>query len=192
MEITTHDALTVVHGMVFGAALLLGFSGLAAWLYAAVFATAPWRPSRFEQRMLTVYFGAMAGLAWIAVLVGAYVIYPWYRAKMPPGAPALEAYPRQFLLAHPALTGWHDVGMEWKEHLAWFAPICLTAATSMFARYGTDLRTRTGLRGALLGLCIVAFAAAAISGFFGAMLNKFAPVRGGATIVLMKGQAHER
>jgi hypothetical protein len=42
------------------------------------------------------------------------------------------------------------------------------------------------MRNAVIGLVALAFFAAAAAGFFGAMLNKNAPVRGGANIILMR------
>lgn len=192
MEISTHDALTVLHGMVFGAVMLLGFSGLGAGLYAMILSSSPWTPSRAEQKAFAFYLAGMAALAWAAVVFGAYVIYPWYRAKVPPGTVDLSAYPRQYLISHSELSGWHDIGMEWKEHFAWFAPIALTAAAALFAQYGVQLRQSRGLRLAIIGLCSLAFVATGVAGFFGAMLNKFAPVRGGAEIVLMRGETNVR
>jgi hypothetical protein len=91
-------------------------------------------------------------------------------------------------MSSPTTTGWHDLGMEWKEHVAWFAPICLTAVAYLFARAG--LRGDRRLRHALFGLLGFAFFATCVAGFFGAMLNKFAPVRGGAEITLMQGEKH--
>jgi len=37
---------------------------------------------------------------------------------------------------------------------------------------------------------VLAFVAAGVAGFFGAMLNKYAPIRGGAKFVLMHGDSH--
>jgi hypothetical protein len=110
----------------------------------------------------------------------------------PPGALNLEGYPQRLLMANPSTSGWHDIGMEWKEHIAWFAPICLTTVTYIFAQYGGGLRNSKGLRNAVAALTIVAFVATGVAGFFGAMLNKYAPVRGGANIVLMQGETHAR
>jgi hypothetical protein len=95
-------------------------------------------------------------------------------------------------MASPATAGWHDIGMEWKEHIAWFAPICLTATVYLFATYGGRLRQHKGLRGAVFGFAALALVATGVAGFFGAMLIKYAPVRGGPNIILMKGEAHER
>jgi hypothetical protein len=128
----------------------------------------------------------------VAVLVGAYAIYPWYRAHPPAGTTDLANFPKALLTSNPATSGWHDIGMEWKEHIAWLSPICLTAVAFLVGRYGARLRDLKGLRNGTVGLLAVAFFATGVAGFFGAMLNKFAPVRGGATIVLMKGEAHDK
>jgi hypothetical protein len=68
------------------------------------------------------------------------------------------------------------------------APISLTACAYVFWRYAARLRAMKGLRNMVIGLAVLAFVATGVAGFFGAMLNKFAPVRGGADILLMKGK----
>jgi hypothetical protein len=193
MEITARDAVTVLHGMFFGALLLLSFSGAAAALYATSAARSHWVATSAQRTALSVYLAAMALAAWITVLLGAYVVYPWYRAVPPhSGTINLAGYPQRLLLSNPATAGWHSLGMEWKEHLAWLAPIGLTAAAYIVARYGAHLREIKALRNAVFGLVALAFFASSIAGFFGAMLNKNAPVRGGSSIELMIDHAHER
>jgi hypothetical protein len=78
--------------------------------------------------------------------------------------------------------------MEWKEHVAWFAPLSITMAASVFIRYGRDLSNHKQLRTAVLGFVAASFLAAGIAGFFGAMIDKYAPVQGGNTIQLMQGE----
>lgn len=104
---------------------------------------------------------------------------------MPAGTVNLAAYPQRLLMSNPLTIGWHDIGMEWKEHFAWFAPISLTAAAYIYRRYGTHLHELKLLRQAMFGLIALAFVSAGVAGFFGAMLNKNAAVRGGAQIVIM-------
>lgn len=191
MEITSHDAVTAIHGMVFGGLLLLLFSGAGVALYAISASPSSWTPTDREGRLLGWYFTAMAAIAWLTVFAGAYVVYPWYRARPPAGTTDLSGYPQRLLMSNPATTGWHDIGMEWKEHLAWFAPLCLTAVAYIFLRYRLQLRQYKEMRHAAMGLVALAFLAAATAGFFGAMLNKNAPVRGGRTIVLMQSHDHE-
>ncbi len=191
MEITLRDAATVVHGMFFGALLLLTFTGAAVGLYAISASQGRWVPTAAQHKWLTRYIAVMATLAWLAVLLGAYMVYPWYRALPPAGLTDLSGFPQRLLLSSASTRGWHDVGMEWKEHIAWFAPISLTAAAYMVGRYGMHLHALPSVRRALLWLIVLAFAAAGVAGFFGAMLNKYAPVRGGADIVLLHGGSHD-
>lgn len=188
MEITFRDAVTMMHGMGFGALLLLAFSGAVAGLYSTSIAGHSW--SDRERRLACAYLVAMAVLAWATVLAGAYLVYPWYRAVAPPGTVDLSDYPQRLLMSKTSTTGWHDIGMEWKEHVAWFAPITLTAVAYIFIRYGAQLSQFRGVRNAVMALAVTAFVATAIAGAFGAMLNKFAPVRGGPAIVIMKGETH--
>lgn len=190
MEITVRDAVTVVHGMFLGALLLLALSGAAWSLYANSAPTSHWTLTPAQNRFLSCYLAFVALLAWIAVLLGAYVVYPWYRAHPPAGISDLSGYPQRLLISNPATAGWHDVGMEWKEHVAWFAPISLTVVAYLFVRYGRYLHALPSLRRAAYALIALAFLSAAVAGFFGAMLNKYAPVRGGSTIVLMHGDSH--
>jgi hypothetical protein len=77
--------------------------------------------------------------------------------------------------------------MEWKEHVAWLAPISITMAAVVVYQYGRNLRLHPQLRNAVLGFVWISLLAAGIAGFFGAMLNKNAPVEGGTTIHLIEG-----
>lgn len=192
MEITLRDAMTVVHGMLFGALLLLALAGCTVAVYATASSTNPWRLTPAQNRLLAGFVTLSACLAWATVLLGAYLIYPWYRAHPPVGTIDLAGYPQRLLISSAATAGWHDLGMEWKEHIAWFAPISLTAMAYLVARYGTRLHAMTSLRQAVFGLIALAFVSASVAGFFGAMLNKYAPVRGGPTIVLVHGDIHGR
>jgi hypothetical protein len=190
MEISLRDAVTVVHGMFFGALLLLMFTGAAMGLYASGASGDHWTPGPRQGRYFSIYLALMALLAWLAVLVGAYAVYPWYRAHAPAGITDFSGYPQRLLMSRPSTTGWHDIGMEWKEHIAWFAPISLTAVAYLVARYGGHLHAMQSVRRAVVGLLALAFFSAAVAGFFGAMLNKYAPVRGGVRIVLMHAESH--
>jgi hypothetical protein len=186
MEITTRSLWTLIHGMGFGALYLMACSGALV---------APYRPpgvselvTRRDDRFLKIYLAVMTVLAWVAVLSGTYIIYPWYRAVAPAGVSSLAAFPQQPLKSNPATIGWHSLGMEWKEHVAWLVPISIAAAAVVVIRYGRNLRNHPQLQTALLSFVSVSFLAAGIAGFFGAMLNKNAPVEGGRTIQIMHGE----
>jgi hypothetical protein len=189
MEITTRAFWTMIHGMGFGALYLLACSGALVGLYEFTTSSAPPESTLGHQRLLKAYLIAMAVLAWASVLMGAYVIYPWYRATPPPGTVDLAMFPQHLLMSDPITIGWHSLGMEWKEHAAWFAPISITMVAFVFIRYGGDLRNHTQLRTAALAFILASFVAAGIAGFFGAMIDKHAPVEGGGTIQLSYGGA---
>jgi hypothetical protein len=127
-------------------------------------------------------------LAWGSVLIGAYVVYPWYRAVPPQGTFDLSMFPQRLLMSSPTSVGWHSLGMEWKEHVAWFAPISITTVAFVFIKYGRDLGNHRQLRSAVLCFAAASFIAAAVAGFFGAMITKDAPVHGGQTIRLSTGE----
>jgi hypothetical protein len=58
----------------------------------------------------------------------------------------------------------------------------------VFIRYGRGLKNHPQLRAAVLSFAVASFVAAGIAGFFGAMINKYAPVQGGAAIQLSQGE----
>ena len=183
MEITARSLITILHGMGFGLLFLLAFSGALFELWRAGQAsTAP-----LADRPIRIYLLVMTILAWLTVLTGAYIIYPWYRAVAPAGTADLAAFPQALLKSHPNTIGWHSYGMEWKEHVAWIAPIAITMVTAVFFRYGSQLRHHLALRRAVLTFVAVAFFAAAVAGFSGAMINKYAPVQGAHLFHLLHG-----
>lgn len=186
MEISFRDLITVLHGMGFGALFMLAFSGAIGVIYATAAAGADSPIARQSKTMFRFYLISMALLAWLTVLSGAYIIYPWYRAAVPPGVTDLSGYPRALLLSSPRTAGWHELGMEWKEHIAWFTPIAMTMVAYVFIKYGPQLALHRQMRNAVLGFTAVAFFATAVAGGFGAFLNKYAPVRGGHDIVLFR------
>jgi hypothetical protein len=92
------------------------------------------------------------------------------------------------LQSNSATGAWHSIGMEWKEHVAWLTPICATMAAAVHIKYGRCLKSHPQLRKAVLSFTAVGFFAAGIAGFFGAMLDKHAPVEGGPLIHLVQGK----
>ena len=188
MEISTHDLWTVLHGMGFGALFMLAFSGALAELYRLSAPQAALQVSEREQSLLKLYLLTMVALAWLTVFSGAYIVYPWYRAVPPAGATDLADYPRRLLLSSGKTSEWHNVGMEWKEHVSWLAPIAMTMVAYVTMKYGRAITRPRHLRTAVLGFAVAAFVATGVAGVFGAFLNKYAPVRGGSVIILMEGE----
>jgi hypothetical protein len=61
-------------------------------------------------------------------------------------------------------------------------------AAVVVRQYGRDVKSHPEIRRAVLSFVWISLVAAAVAGFFGAMINKNAPVQGGATIRLMEGE----
>lgn len=176
MSLTIIELWTVIHGMGLGAIFLLAFAGGLAGLWSL-------RPelvtvAGIHERIRRLNWGTwiMAVVAWLTVVTGTYIVYPWYRAKPPEGAD-LTLFPRSYLLANPAIAGWHRFGMEWKEHVAWLSPILATAVAFVVIRYGPRLAQEDKIRNALMVLFTIAFLAAGVAGLLGAFINKVAPIR---------------
>lgn len=175
MSLTNREFWGLIHGIVLGGIFLLSFAGGLLNLYAM---KPEWLTmTGFRKLLQNLRWGTwlMALDAWLTVIVGTYIVYPWYRAK-PPANADLHLYPRSFLLAHPEIAEWHKFGMEWKEHVAWFAPILATAVAYIVWRYGDQLAENAKLRKAAMVLFILAFASAAVAGLLGALITKKAPV----------------
>lgn len=176
MGFTVREILTIIHGMVLGGLLLLVFSGVLAGLwglrrYGSIEVAA-------GRHFRTLFIGmiAITALAWLTVITGTYLPYPWYRAT-PPSNADLAQFPMAYLLSNPHLAFWEDYGLEWKEHLAWFAPILMTAATFIIIRYREKLFNKKNILRAVTVFLFMAFIAAAIAGILGALVTKIAPVR---------------
>ncbi len=188
MEISVRGLWTMIHGMGFGALYLMACSGALVELRRRYGSPQGPEIKEADEKFLRVYLTVMAVLAWLTVLTGAYVIYPWYRAVPPPGTANLASFPQRLLMSRPSTAAWHSIGMEWKEHIAWLVPISITMAAAVFSRYRRSLRVHAELCAAVLGFVWISLLAAGVAGLFGAMLDKNAPVNGGPTITLVRGE----
>jgi hypothetical protein len=177
MSIDTREVWSIIHGTVFGLIFLLGSSGA---IYALHSLRQEWQTQQGLDRAtrnIQLYLWVLAACVWAAVLTGAYIVYPWYRAAPPPGAYDLSAYPRYFLVSSSATEGWHEFGMEWKEHVAFLAPIAATVTAYAASYLGPRLARDTQVRRAIMIFFVFAFATAAAAGLFGVLITKIAPVR---------------
>ncbi|HEY2469130.1 MAG TPA: hypothetical protein VGI45_15010 [Terracidiphilus sp.] len=188
MEMTTRGLWTLIHGMGFGGIYLLACPVAIIEVFRRYKPYALQPIEIADETFLGRWFVAMAVLAWITVLTGAYMIYPWYRAVPPPGTAVLDAFPQAMLKSSSDTIGWHSIGMEWKEHIAWIVPISITMAASVFLHYRRSLRNYPQLRLAVLIFVFVSFGCAGIAGFFGAELSEHAPVDHGSTIRILQGK----
>ena len=175
MSLTTREFWTAIHGMGLGALFLLAFAGGLAGLYGLRREWETVAGIREQVRRLVAGTWIMAILGWLTVIVGTWVVYPWYRDTPPEGADLTE-YPRSYLLSDPTLEAWHTFGMEWKEHVTWLSPILATAVAYVVLRYGFRLADAPRVRWALIVLFVVAFLAAGIGGILGAFITKVAPI----------------
>lgn len=184
MHVSGRDLVTMIHGMLFGGLFLLAGFGAMVLAYRSL-ATREAELTDAGRRWERVYLLLMVALGWAAVLTGAYVVYPWYRAPLPPGAANLSAYPQRLLLSSPQTAGWHTLGMEWKEHVAWMAPMLMTAAAWVWLRYqGAEHRR---VRVTVAAIALAAVLATGIAAEFGALINKQAPLGGGPVIRAARG-----
>ena len=181
MELTDRELYTVLHGLVLGTLFLLAFGGGLAGLYSLREGLLTTDGIRERMPRLLIGTWVMAVVAWLTVITGTFIAYPWYRAAPPEGTDltdpaALVDYPRYLLLAQEKTAEWHHLGMEWKEHVAWIAPFLATAVAFAVVYYGAQLVRRGDVRRAILVFFVLAFAAAGVAGLFGAFITKAAPV----------------
>lgn len=170
MSLTEREFWTVLHGLILGTLYLLAFGGGFAglWSLSREYLT----EEGLNERLRRLYLGtwAMAILCWVTAISGTFLVYPWYRDKA-------ATSPRSILMADPEKRLWHTFGMEWKEHVAWLAPILATAAAFIVVYYGREMVERSTLRKVVLALFCAAFFAAAVAGLFGAFINKVVPIQ---------------
>ncbi len=76
--------------------------------------------------------------------------------------------------------------MEWKEHVAWIAPMAMTMVAFVMLRHRAAWNSDRRVRATVFGFAAAAFLAAAIAGGWGAMIDKAAPMRGGGSIQLLR------
>jgi hypothetical protein len=170
MHLTGREWWGLIHGMGLGALFLLSFAGGLAGLYSL-------RPELVtpegiveRMRRLRVGVTTMAVVAWLTVITGTWIVYPWYRDPVPTS-------PKSLLLANADTKDWHEFGMEWKEHIAWISPILATVVAFIVLYYGTNLIRHDRVRRTAITLFVLAFGLAAVAGAFGALITKAAPVK---------------
>jgi hypothetical protein len=169
MELSSHEFWALVHGAILGGAFLLAFSGGFAGLYSLRPEWSTGEGLHERVRRLTVGTTTMAALVWFTVISGTWVVYPWYREETPDS-------PRSLLLANPDTKDWHEFAMEWKEHIAWIAPMLATVAAFIVLYYREDLIKNQTARRIAMACFVGAFVIAVIAGLLGALITKKAPV----------------
>jgi hypothetical protein len=112
----------------------------------------------------------MALMAWAIVLIGAWVLLPWYREDTPDS-------PRSILLADPDTRQWHEFADVWKTHVAFLSPVLATAAAVLVVTYGPALARDRRLRNLVLALFLGAFAVSSLAALIGSLVTRAAPLR---------------
>lgn len=189
VELSNREFWGLVHGLVLGSFFLLAFAGGLAGLYSL---RGQWLTEEGiveRMRRLAIGFWAMAVAAWATVITGTWIVYPWYREGLAgdefAGCEGLSlpdpetCSPRDFLKSNVSgdTETWHAFGMEWKEHVAWIAPMLATSAAIVVAVYGRRLAEAPRLRRIAIWMFVLAFATAAVAGVLGALITKVAPVK---------------
>jgi hypothetical protein len=169
MDLSTREFWALIHGLILGGGFLLAFAGGLAGLYSLKPQLVTETGVTERMRRLVTGTVAMATIAWVTVITGTWIVYPWYREESPDAA-------KTVLLENPDTADWHEFGMEWKEHVAWIAPMLATAAAFIVLYYRADLIRNQTARKLAMGLLIGAFAVAAIAGVLGALITKNASV----------------
>jgi len=172
MEITSRSLWTSFTAWA-SARFTVGLFGALVELYRAI-ARTTCAASERDERFLRVYLVCMAALAWLAVLTALTSSIPGI-ARYATGHGNSRCISAAAADVSPTTSGWHSIGMEWKEHVAWIAPISITMAAAVALQYGRDLKNHPQLRAASSRSCGPR-SSRGRGGFFGAMINKNAPV----------------
>jgi hypothetical protein len=170
MELTTREIWALVHGLVIGGPLLLAFAAVLVSLYGL--RSELLTPEGVRERVLQLRLGAgvMAVMLWTIVLIGTWVLLPWYSEGSPDS-------PRSILVADPGTRQWHEFADVWKTHVAFMAPMLATAAATLVAYYGRTLARDRTVRNLALALFIGAFAVTSLAALIGSLVTRVAPIR---------------
>jgi hypothetical protein len=169
---------TMVHGMALGGGAMAALFGALLLVYVEAAGPAGRAGvSTSPSPLVGLFSVASAGLLWVTVLVGTYVVFPPYRAAPPEGATDLSAYPRSMVLADPNTAWLHSFGMEIKEHVPWIAAMLATAAAFVVLRYRGHLTHDRSVRRVVMGWLAMSLALVGTAALLGVFANKVAPVQ---------------
>lgn len=183
MSLSDREFWGLVHGMGLGALYLLAFAGAFAglWSLRSRLLTTEGVEERIPR--LKVGLTVMAVAAWLTVITGTWIVYPWYRAgstdvceQTSVAQVPASCGPKWDLLANSNTADWHNFAMEWKEHVAWLVPLFATAVAFALIYLGRDLLRRNDVRRNLIWFLVASFGLAATAGLLGALITKNAPV----------------
>jgi len=170
MDLTYREGWALIHGLLIGGPFLLAFAGALVALAGlrAEYLTADGINNLVKQ--LRIGTCVMAAMAWTIVLIGIWVLLPWYSENTPDS-------PRSRLLADPGTRQWHEFADVWKTHVAFMAPILATTAAALVVYYGPSLARDRTVRSIVLALLLAAFAVASLAALLGSLVTRAAPLR---------------
>ena len=170
MHLTTREIWALAHGLLLGGPFLLAFAG---GLVALDGLRAEYLTTQgIAKQVKRLQFGTagMAVIAWAIVLIGTWILLPWYAEDTPES-------PRSLLLSDPSTRNWHEFADVWKTHVAYMAPMLATAAAVLVGYYGPRLARDRSLRNLVFVLFLGAFAVASIAALIGSLVTRAAPLR---------------
>lgn len=170
MHLTVREMWALAHGMLIGGPLLFAFVAALAALNGLRGELLTSEGVGIRVTQLKVGVGAVAVLGWVVVLIGVWVLMPWY-------AEATPESPKSILLADPSTRQWHEFADVWKTHVALLSPILATAAAALVFYYGATLARDRRIRQLVLTLLLGAFAVAALAALLGSLVARAAPLR---------------
>jgi hypothetical protein len=170
MELSTREIWALVHGLVIGGPLLLAFAAVLVSVHGLRSDLLTAEGVRERVLQLRLGAGVMAVMLWTIVLIGIWVLLPWYGEDSPDS-------PRSILVADPGTRQWHEFADVWKTHVAFMAPMLATAAATLVAYYGRTLARDRTVRNLALALFIGAFAVTSLAALIGSLVTRVAPIR---------------
>ena len=170
MELSHREIWALVHGLLIGGPFLLAFTGAVVSL--AGLRSEYLTPAGISDRVRQVRVGAvvMAAMSWAIVLIGVWVLLPWYAEDAPDS-------PRSILLSDPDTRQWHEFADVWKTHVAFLSPLLATASAAVVVHYGRALGRDRAARNLALALLLGAFAVSSLAALIGSLVTRAAPLR---------------
>lgn len=176
MLFTDRSIWTMVHGIGLGGAALMGLAAALFYLHAARMPAGS-APSTTGARSFAMLTALTAGLLWLTVLTGTYIIFPPYRAAAPVGAADLSGFPRALIMARAETVWLHALAMESKEHMPWIASMLATAVAFVAARDPSRLLADGPVRRTAMILLAVCVGLVSFVSLMGVFVNKVAPLQ---------------
>lgn len=169
LQLTNREIWALVHGLVIGGPFLLGFTGALVALAGLRSDYMTAEGVRNQVTRLRIGACVMAAMAWAIVLIGTWVLLPWYHEDVPDS-------PQSILLSDPDTRQWHEFADVWKTHVAFMAPILATTAAALVVYYGRSLARDRTARNVVLMLLLGAFAVSSLAALIGSLVTRAAPL----------------